>query len=191
MEIARITTTIDDESNGFRLALIPMALASTDLAAQSILHSTLAVACYHLGRPQEALKYKFRAIKDLSDSFAGLCIDTVDSATKTRHFAASMMLCVYGVWFLVSSSRAQWLTHTQVFDESDTSWAMHLEGAKSVYDTIPEAVRSGVGFEFLDPWFQYHYIFSQYTYPPRFVDAQIVLPDSRAESSKVTHRLIH
>ncbi|KZM23448.1 hypothetical protein ST47_g5412 [Ascochyta rabiei] len=97
LEIARMTTTIDDDSNGFRLALIPMALSSSDFSAQSILHSTLAVSCYHLGRPQEALQHKIRAIKNLSDSFASFCIDTVDSATKIRHFAASMMLCVYGI----------------------------------------------------------------------------------------------
>lgn len=77
-----------------------MALSSSDLSARSILHSTLAVASYHLGRPQQALDYKFRAIKDLSDSFANLSIETVDTATKTRHFAASMMLCVYGVSLL-------------------------------------------------------------------------------------------
>jgi|SRR5690242_10335014 len=97
MEIARITTTIDDESNGFRLALIPMALSSSDLSARSMLHSTLAIACYHLGRPQQALKHKVRAIRDLSDSFASLTIENVDAVSKTRHFAASMMLCVYGV----------------------------------------------------------------------------------------------
>lgn len=96
-QIARMTTTIDDESNGFRLALIPMALSSSDLPARSILHTTLAIASYHLGRPQEALEHKFRAIKDLSDSFATTSMQDVDAATKTRHFAASMMLCVYGV----------------------------------------------------------------------------------------------
>lgn len=92
-----MTTTIDDESNGFRLALIPMALSSSDLSARSIFSTTLAIACYHLGRPQEALGHKIRAIKDLSDSFTALSIQKEDSATKTRHFAASMMLCVYGV----------------------------------------------------------------------------------------------
>lgn len=97
MQIARMTTTIDDDSNGFRLALIPMALSSSDLSARSILNTTLAIACYHLGRPQEALQHKFRAIEDLSGSFATLSVQDVDSATKTRHFAASMMLCVYGV----------------------------------------------------------------------------------------------
>jgi hypothetical protein len=97
MQIARMTTTIDDDSNGFRLALIPMALSSSDLSARSILNTTLAIACYHLGRPQEALGHKFRAIKDLSDSFAAVSVQDVDSVTKTRHFAASMMLCVYGV----------------------------------------------------------------------------------------------
>lgn len=191
MEIARITTTIDDESNGFRLALIPMALASTDLSARSILNSTLAVACYHLGRPQEALNYKFRAIKDLSDSFASLSIENVDAVTKTRHFAASMMLCVYGVCISASSSCTRSLTGPQVFDESDTSWAMHLEGAKSVYDTIPQAVRSGVDFAFLEPWFQYHYILSQYTYPPERIDTHIVLPEPTEKLSKVGHNPLH
>lgn len=81
-----------------------MALSSTDLSSRSILHSTLAVASYHLGRSREALKYKFRAIKDLSDSFATLSMDNVDTATKTRHFAASMMLCVYGVHRLTQST---------------------------------------------------------------------------------------
>ncbi|KAF2628274.1 hypothetical protein BU25DRAFT_43010 [Macroventuria anomochaeta] len=168
LEIARITTTIDDDSNGFRLALIPMALSSPDLSARSILHSTLAIACYHLGRPQQALKYKFRAIKDLSDSFANLSIETVDCASKTRHFAACMMLCVYGV-----------------FDESDTAWYMHLEGAKSVYNTIPETVKSTAGFEFLKPWFQYHYIFSQYTYPAQVANPEISLPSNTSENRKI------
>lgn len=111
MEIARMTTTIDDESNGFRLALIPMALSSSDLSARSMLHSTLAISCYHLGRPQQAFKYKFRAIKDLSDSFNDLSIETVDSATKTRLFAASMMLCVYGVCSSIPLSFIRWLTN--------------------------------------------------------------------------------
>jgi len=64
---------------------------------------------------------------------------------------------------------------------------MHLEGAKSVYDTIPEAIRSSADFAFLEPWFQYHYILSQYTYPPQRIDSQIVLPESTAKSCKVRH----
>ncbi|KAF9690831.1 hypothetical protein EKO04_011169 [Ascochyta lentis] len=168
LEIARITTTIDDDSNGFRLALIPMALSSSDLSARSIYHSTLAVSCYHLGRPQEALRHKVQAIKNLSDSFASLCVETVEPAIKTRHFAASMMLCVYGV-----------------FDESDTAWHMHLQGARSVYDSIPETVKSAVGFEFLKPWFQYHYIFSQYTYPVQDLSSEVVLPCNTVENRKI------
>ena len=74
-----------------------MALSSSDLSARSILCTTLAIACYHLGRPQDAIKYRYRAIRDLSNSLANMSVDAMDSATKTRHFAASMMLCVYGV----------------------------------------------------------------------------------------------
>ena len=62
---------------------------------------------------------------------------------------------------------------------------MHLEGAKSVYDTIPESVKSSAGFEFLKPWFQYHYVFSQYTYPPQVADRDIVLLDATADNRKV------
>lgn len=164
-----------------------MALSSSDLSARSILHSTLAVACYHLGRPQQALKYKFQAIKDLSDSLASLTIETVDSATKTRQFAASMMLCVYGVSFVrpFCKKYVRLLTNSQVFDESDTAWHMHLQGARSIYDTIPETVKSRTGFEFLKPWFQYHYIFSQYTYPAQTPNLSIVLPCSTPENRKV------
>lgn len=79
-----------------------MALSSSDLSSQSLLHSTLAIACYHLGRPQQALEYKFRAIKELNDSFCNLAIQDADSATKTRHFAACMMLNIYGVSMLTS-----------------------------------------------------------------------------------------
>lgn len=81
-----------------------MALSSSDLSARSILYTTLAIACYHLGRPQEALKYRYRAIRDLSNSLANISIDTMDPVTKTRHFAASMMLCVYGVCLLAPMS---------------------------------------------------------------------------------------
>lgn len=74
-----------------------MALSSSDLSARSILYTTLAIACYHLDRPQDAIKYRYRAIRDLSNSLANMSVDAMDSVTKIRHFAASMMLCVYGV----------------------------------------------------------------------------------------------
>ena len=66
--LARMITTIDDESNGFRLDLIPMALGSSDASARSLLHATLALSSFHLGRPDEALRYKVKAIKSLSES---------------------------------------------------------------------------------------------------------------------------
>jgi hypothetical protein len=74
----------------------------------------------------------------------------------------------------------------QVFDESDTAWHMHLEGARSVYDMIPEDMKSSTNFEFLTPWFQYHYIFSEYTYPPQATVASFVLPDNTVENGKVS-----
>lgn len=62
---------------------------------------------------------------------------------------------------------------------------MHLEGAKSVFDTIPDTVRSSPDFDFLQPWFQYHYIFSQYTYPPQTPEPIVKLPDNTADKCKV------
>jgi len=61
---------------------------------------------------------------------------------------------------------------------------MHLEGAKSVFDTIPEIIKSSPGFDFLKPWFQYHYIFSQYIYPPQTTEP-IILPESTVDKGKV------
>lgn len=66
---------------------------------------------------------------------------------------------------------------------------MHLEGARSVFETIPEIVRSSPDFDFLKPWFQYHYIFSQYTYPPQTIESIIRLPDNTAAKRKVSLRL--
>ena len=89
--LARMITTIDDESNGFRLDLIPMALGSSDASARSLLHATLALSSFHLGRPDEALRYKVKAIKSLSESFQSA------GTSKVAQFAACMMLCVYSV----------------------------------------------------------------------------------------------
>jgi hypothetical protein len=66
---------------------------------------------------------------------------------------------------------------------------MHLEGAKSVFDTIPEIVKSSPDFGFLKPWFQYHYIFSQYTYPPQPMECVVRLPDNTTAKGKVSLRL--
>jgi len=56
-----------------------------------------------------------------------------------------------------------------------------------VYDSIPQAVKSDVGFEFLEPWFRYHYIFSQYTYPPAGDISDIVLPKKDTKNYRVCH----
>lgn len=63
---------------------------------------------------------------------------------------------------------------------------MHLQGAKSIYDTIPANAKFETGFEFLRPWFQYHYIFSQYTYPEHATESEIILPSATQENRKVS-----
>jgi hypothetical protein len=62
-------TTIDDDTNGFRLNLIPMALLSSETSSKSLLQATLALSSFHLGREEEALVHKVRAIELLADSF--------------------------------------------------------------------------------------------------------------------------
>ena len=60
-----------------------------------------------------------------------------------------------------------------------------------MYDIIPQAVKSDVGFEFLEPWFQYHYIFSQYTRPPTADISDIVLPIKDTKSCRVCRSNLH
>jgi hypothetical protein len=88
--LARMVTTIDDNTNGFRLDIIPMAL-SGDAGSQSLLQATLALSSYHLGREEDALNHKVRALKSLSESFQHC------NASRLSQFAACMMLCVYSV----------------------------------------------------------------------------------------------
>jgi hypothetical protein len=88
--LARMITTIDDNTNGFRLDLIRMALASSDASSRSLLQATLALSSFHLGRPEEALKHKVRAIKCLNESLQG-------DGQRMTQIAACMMLCVYSV----------------------------------------------------------------------------------------------
>lgn len=78
----------------------------------------------------------------------------------------------------------------QVFDESDTAWHMHLEGARSIYDLIPEKTKSAADFEFLKPWFQYHYVLSEYTYPAERGNTDVFLPCDTPENYKVRHPYI-
>lgn len=94
--LARMVTTIDDDSNGFRVDLIPMAL-SPDIGSQSLLLATLALSSYHLGRVEDALKYKGRAIKALFEAFQD------ETTNKLIQFATCMMLCVYSVsWIFLN-----------------------------------------------------------------------------------------
>ena len=89
--IARMVTTVDDRTNGFRFELMPMALSPSDAASQSLLQATLALSSFHLGRSEDALRYKVKAIKSLSESFAE------PTYSRVPQIAACMMLTVYSV----------------------------------------------------------------------------------------------
>jgi hypothetical protein len=86
-----MVTTIDDDNNGFRTNLIPMALSSIDASSRSLLQATLALSSFHLGRQEDALRHKVQAIKSLSESFLDV------NVSKLTQIAACMMLNVYSV----------------------------------------------------------------------------------------------
>ena len=94
--LSRMITTIDDNTNGFRFELIPMAMSSSDASSRGLLEAILALASFHVGKQEEALVHKVKAIKSLSTSFRG------GNASRVAQFAACMMLCVYSVRTLLA-----------------------------------------------------------------------------------------
>ncbi|ORX93487.1 fungal-specific transcription factor domain-domain-containing protein [Clohesyomyces aquaticus] len=164
--LARMVTTVDDNTNGFRLDLIPMALSSSDPTSKSLLEATLALSSFHLGRPEVALRHKVRAIKSLSES-----IETSTSAKLTQ-LGACMMLCVYSV-----------------FDPSDFTWNVHLQGAKMIMESLSECERGAPSFKFLAPWVEYHDALSGYSYSSNLSSHQnekpLILPESDDDDCKV------
>ncbi|KAF2001723.1 hypothetical protein P154DRAFT_489655 [Amniculicola lignicola CBS 123094] len=164
--LARMITTIDDNTNGFRFELMPMALSSSDTSSQSLLQATLALSAFHLGRPDEALRHKVRAIKSLSQSFQG------GNVSKLVQMSACMMLCVYSV-----------------FDASDTTWNLHLQGARTITKTLSREEQESPAMQFLTSWFDYHDVFSSYSYAsevdPQMINVQIVLPGADFSNRKV------
>jgi hypothetical protein len=91
--LARMITTVDDSTNGFRLNLIPMALSASDASSKSLLYATLALSSFHMGKRDEALVHKLDAIKSLKESFQM----SFGSEDKVRMLATCMQLCVYSV----------------------------------------------------------------------------------------------
>ena len=161
-------TTIDDSTNGFRLDLIRMALSSSDASAISLSQATLALSAFHLGRAEEALKHKVRAIKSLSESFR------TDKASKPTQLAACLMLCVYSV-----------------FDATDTTWNVHLQGAKTITGALTKREHEMSCFEFISPWFEYHDTLSGYSLPAHLPEVEhrapnIILPECDRENRKVS-----
>ena len=89
--LSRMITTVDDAENGFRAAVLPLALSSNDAAARGLLQSISSLAAVHLGRRAEALKYRLLAIKSLSASLQS------SSTMPLAQLATCMMLCVNSV----------------------------------------------------------------------------------------------
>ena len=80
------------------------------------------------------------------------------------------------------------LTKSQVFDASDTTWNLHLQGAKILLQSIATHERSMPSLEFLGSWLEYHDTFSAYSLPCQLPVLQledVVLPESNTANRKV------
>lgn len=82
--------------NGFRTALLPMAMSGFDASASALCQAMMAVSAYHRFGPEGALRYKTNAVRSLRDSLGSSGVDGEIWPTETQ-VAASMMLCVYNV----------------------------------------------------------------------------------------------
>ncbi|KAF2500109.1 hypothetical protein BU16DRAFT_556592 [Lophium mytilinum] len=163
--LARMITTIDDDNNGFRTNILPMALSS-DESSISLLKATLALASFHMSKTEDAIEYKMAAFQKLCISFQR------NKNSKAAQAASCMMLCVYSV-----------------FDPTDSSWPLHLKGAKDVLQGVPEDARTEFPLPFLSVWVDYHDILSEYSQRyPTFLGtsaSDVVLPTSVDNDSKI------
>jgi hypothetical protein len=140
-KLARIITTVDDAQNGFRREILPMALTQQSAAASGLMEALLAVSALHLGGYETALKHKTRAIQLLHRSLSSL--EPCDLSTA---LAASMLLCVYGV-----------------FDVVNSDWLVHLRGAKSL---LRQKTKTGTPDDIVTPfmrtWVLYHDVLADF-----------------------------
>ena len=84
-------------ANGFRVDLLPMALARQDPAAAALCNAMMAVSAFHNWGAEAALPYKSKATKSLSESLTRW---SAEPGVLETQAAASMMLCVYSVGFI-------------------------------------------------------------------------------------------
>ncbi|KAF2708937.1 hypothetical protein K504DRAFT_534493 [Pleomassaria siparia CBS 279.74] len=118
-------------------------------------------------RPEEALQYKVQSIKSLSESFQ------TERTSKLTQLAACMMLFVYSV-----------------FDASDMTWHLHLQGARTITGALSKREREMPCYEFISPWFDYHNTLKSYSFPAHLPSAEhetptIVLPNCDNDSCKI------
>ncbi|KAH8881329.1 hypothetical protein GQ53DRAFT_754479 [Thozetella sp. PMI_491] len=139
-KIARMISTIDAR-NGFRMELLPWALSQAGHSFAALRNAILAVAALHKFGPDAAMPFKSKALSSLAQSFAA-DEGTPGSGAAQAQLGASMMLCVYSV-----------------FDETDGTWHLHLNGAKGILG------RNGTTSSFLWTWFLYHEVLGAFSRP--------------------------
>jgi hypothetical protein len=97
------------------------------------------------------------------------------------------MLCVYSVSTTVFGQEQRC---AKVFDASDTTWHLHLPGAKLIAQALSHHEHGLAILEFLQPWIDYHETFAGYSYLPREVpqhEQDVILPEGTPATRNVTN----
>ena len=92
-------TTVDDERNGFREFLIPIATATSSVSSKGLMKAILSLAAFHLHGEGAALEHKIDAFRLLSTAFKH------QEDTGIAQVSAIMMLCVCDVSHAFSVAR--------------------------------------------------------------------------------------
>ena len=119
----------DSEGNPFQEKLVPLAVS-----APALLHSMAALAAGHLSRSQGqhgliAAKHYSLALHELNATLSDPIIACSDST-----LGACLLLCVYEVFFLFWSSKADkgGTDYDQISQSRNCLWLEHLQGARDL-----------------------------------------------------------
>ncbi|KAH7247133.1 fungal-specific transcription factor domain-containing protein [Fusarium solani] len=159
--------------NGFSKDLMQMVLSRGDTATRALWNSMMAVAAIHYSEKAVALTYMTNAFRWLSASLSpGRNANTME--LNETHFATCMMLCTYSV-----------------FDETDSHWLTHLNGAKSMLQKLYPDHKKHIKADFLFTWFLYHEVLACFAQPLRqannCLDVLLLLKTSDCDSTLVGH----
>ncbi|KAH7166529.1 fungal-specific transcription factor domain-containing protein [Dactylonectria macrodidyma] len=134
-------------NNGFRTAILPMALSCQSLPAMALCSAMLAISAYHHLGSKSAIPYKMNALRWLSESLLATGAESGGGVSEAQ-LAACMMLCMYSV-----------------FDEEEGQWHLHLDGARKILASLRIYEQYRPPSNFLMNWYLYYEVLGQFTQP--------------------------